>query len=179
MGRMRWVVGLVVVAALVAGCSSKPAPAGPAAAVAPEDAWHGEAKVRLVQAAFNGFEADLPACGNGGASTTANEFQRTAETVHNGTGHLEVTVQTDDGWPGLQVGYLVDGDKDYTWLPTVHGAAQTFHVPVAPAQWEDAVETARWHFNHRDNLPGPAQQDCWAGGGSGTWSVSVDAVRGP
>ena len=180
MRAVRWspLVALALSTAVLAGCASHPAPpaAAPAAAE-PVDPWGAKDRVVLVHADFDGLETDLPLCLNGGASTTASEFRRSEETVHNGTAALEVTVSTGDDWPGLQVGYLHDGDKDYTWLPTVHGAAQTFRIPVSPALWEDAADV-RWHFNHRDNLPGPAQQECWTGGGKGTWSVEVAAVRG-
>lgn len=173
---------LLLAALLLAGCSSGPEPEPPAPVEAEPgpDPWEGADRVALVRGDFDGAEADLPLCLNGGQATTAPEFRRTPEAVHEGTERLEFTVAADPTWPGLQVGYAHGGDE-WTWLPTVRGGPETFTVPVAPDQWEtwdEEEDTAEWRFTHRVNLPPPGEQECWTGGGAGRWTVLVEAVRG-
>lgn len=186
-----WWLPLSFTLALMLGGCAEDAPAAavePAVPMEAPDPWAGAERVPVAAFHFQGMEADTPACTNGGASTTAPEFPR-EERVHPGTHHLELTVTAEPTMTGVQVGYRHGDGEDYTWLPVVFAESQTFTVPVDPSQWE-ATEPAQedeieyedegfqWAFNHRINLPEPAAQDCWTGGGTGRFDVTVEAVKG-
>jgi hypothetical protein len=182
----------LLLALMVSGCASD-APEGPAgltgeSAATAIDPWAGADRVEVAGFHFDGLEFDTPACSNGGASTTAPEFPRT-DLVHAGTDHLEVTVSAEATMLGVQVGYRHGDAEDYTWLPVVLADTMTFTIAVSPDQWEvpgplagdeipDPDEGQSWAFNHRINLPEPADQDCWTGGGTGRFDVTVEAVKG-
>jgi hypothetical protein len=166
-------------ACLLAGCAEGPVP--PAADDAPdrtvggeEDPWMGGDRILAVDWHAETTEFDIPACVGGGGI----ELEREGP-IAPGTERLEVTLETDETWTGLQAGYSLDGGRTITWLPTVRGGPETHVVPVTPEQWEtDEDRSERWSFHHQMNLPEPASQECYTGGGSGAWDVVVAAIRG-
>jgi hypothetical protein len=176
---------------VLSGCAdpAAPVPETVAEAGVMTDPWSGADRVEVAAFHFSGLEADTPLCTNAGMSTTAPEFPR-LDRVHPGTDHLEITVSAEPTMTGVQVGYRSSPDaEDYTWLPVVFAATETFTVPVTSEDWEapvvagadeveDADDVESWAFNHRLNLPGPAAQDCWTGGGTGRFDVTVEAVKG-
>lgn len=159
----------LALALLLAGCL---APAAPPAAVE-ADLWGGADRQVLVDIP-KGFVAEWDTlCVQGGGP----ELGRADGRVLPGTGHLEVRVSVDPGFTGLQVGYAIDGG-DVTWLEVVTASEATFEVPVTPEQAEQPGGGTRWSFFEQMNLPPPATQPCYTGGGAGSWGVAIDAVRG-
>jgi hypothetical protein len=165
-------------ACLLAGCTETPSP--PPADVAAErivggeeDPWTGGDRILAVDWHAETTEFDIPACVGGGGIELDREGP-----IAPGTERLEVTLETDETWSGLQVGYSLDGGDSITWLPTVRGGPETHLVPVAPEQWETGEDGGeRWSFHHQMNVPEPASQECYTGGGTGAWHVVVTAVR--
>lgn len=156
---------------LLAGCTSAPAPA--AEREPPADAWGGSEEQLLVDVAALGQEFDV-ACQFGGGP----ELPRADGRVLEGTGRLRVAVTVEPGWTGLQVGHALDGG-DITWLgPPLSSGRAEWLVEVAPEQAEAPMGAARWSFFAQMNLPEPATQDCYTGGGAGSYTIRIVAVRG-
>jgi hypothetical protein len=166
-----------VLALLLSGCAEEPAPAE-IVATEPEpvdDPWEGSDRIVAVDWHAETTEFDIPACVGAGSGFALDR----EGPIPAGTERLEVTVQSAQTHTGVQAGYSFDRGKTITWLPTVHGGPETFVVLVAPEQWEtDEDGSTRWSFHHQMNLPEPASQDCYTGGGSGRWDIVVEAVKG-
>lgn len=169
--RMRFVAMLLCMSAL-AGCSAKPTATDlePATASPEVDPWGGAQRMLILDRHSSTTEADLPLCLGGGSGF---DLQRTGNQILNGTRHLEVTVSAAPGQTGVQAGYSIDG-SEHVWLPTVTNGIETFIVPVSQETFEPE---ARWRFRHQMNLPDPATQPCYTGGGSGQWDIVVQAVK--
>lgn len=156
---------------LLAGCTSAPTPATASEPLA--DAWGGSDEQLLVDVAAVGQEFDL-ACQFGGGP----ELPRADGRVLEGTDRLRVAVTVEPGWTGLQVGHALDGGE-VTWLgPPLGSGSAEWLVEVAPEQFEAPVGAARWSFFEQMNLPEPATQDCYTGGGAGSYAIRITAVRG-
>lgn len=185
-------LAMAVVAPALTGCLGEigSSPAGPGEDLtggstdptATGDLWDGGDRLMVVEHEHDmtgGFESDVLCTAGGGP-----RIDRTKQPVAPGTDHLEVTVAVEPAWPGIQIGYVVDGtnadylggeEKEVTWLPAVYPTMeQTFEVDVSPDQVEQGE--IRWSFYYQVN-PG-AEELCYTGAGTGVWSVSVAAVRG-
>lgn len=160
------------------GESVEPAASGSEAG----DIWEGGDRLTVVDHEHDvegGFEADV-LCTSGGGPI----IPRTGAPVAVETDQLEITISVEPVWTGIQVGYVVDGtnagyatgeEKEITWLETVYPTMEeTFHVSVGGDQFEEPGPD-RWSFYYQVN-PG-LEEACYTGGGSGTWAVTIDAVR--
>lgn len=135
----------------------------------PTDPWGGGDRITVIDIDAATTEFDIPLCLNGkGIEMEADN------PVAEGTEHLEISYSAEPTTTGFRVGYSLDRGQTITWLPAVFGSSHMQTVSVDPTQWEP---DASWSFYHQHNLPEPATQECYTGGGSGAWSVLVEAVR--
>lgn len=176
---MRGVALVLSLVFVISGCltnqtsPSAPEPLGPATAL-------GQAfpPQLLVNATFVGQEWDVLCLFGGGPL-----LRREDGWVLPGTTIILVQVSVDPTFTGMQVGYTIDGDgRDHirddpraVWLgPPVRGGDAEWRIQVLPNQTETPGKL-RWHFYEQMKLPGP-DQPCYTGGGTGRWSVRVEAL---
>jgi hypothetical protein len=169
----------MVAALLLAGCAGSETtddavlPEEPAP---PVDLWNGSKRQVIADVGGNVIMFDV-LCLMGGAP----DLGRADGYVLPGTEYLEITLEVPLTMTHLQAGYgYVASDRggrpEYTWLdPVAPGNSAVFLLPVAPEQTEQPGEE-RWFFSYRNN-PG-TEAACYTGGGSGTFTLRAEAVRG-
>lgn len=91
--------------------------------------------------------------------------------IANGTVALDIQIEADPTYPGVQVGYSVDGGET-VWLDPVIREGR-FEVALDPGQWE--VNEPRWTFWYQLNPP-PAPQECYTGVGTLHRAIKITAI---
>lgn len=93
---------------------------------------------------------------------------------------IRVTVSIDPTFTGMQIGWALDTFEeearqvDVNWLsPPARAETRSYTIPIATDQYETPPKS-RWSFYSQMN-PG-VEEACYTGGGSGYWTILVEAV---